>query len=208
MLKAEPLLPSTNSIQMILSPLKRFLNQTSSKAGIISLLILSQLVFLLMMTYTFPAINAQIGTPAFDLRPLGYSIFEAQAIIQKLDQKTIHLYLFPQLFLLDILYPALLALFLSSLLLRLYGLLGRKQASFFLLPFMAMLFDYLENMMITLLITNSVALSEGIVQVASTFTILKGAFTTFSWLLIVVLFTSWVREPKKYRRKTKTHSLN
>lgn len=191
---------------MIHTSLKRLVKPFSSKTGVISLLILSQLVFLLMMTYTFPAINAQIGTQAFDLRPLGYSTEDAQAIIHALDQKTLHLYLFPQLFLLDILYPGLLALFLSALLFRLYHLLGIKNARLFLLPFMAMLFDYMENIMIALLITKSLAASEGMVRIASIFTILKGTFTTLSWILLVVLFASWIR--KKYGRKTKVHSLN
>lgn len=194
MLKAESLLPSTNSIQMILTRLKHWVNQTSTRTGITSLFILAHLVLFLMMIYTFPTINAQIGGPAFDLRPFGYSLFEAQDILQKLDQKTINLYLFPQLFLLDILYPALLALFLSSLLLRLYRLLGRKNIRFFLLPFIAMIFDYFENIIVALLITKSVSISEGMVQVASTFTILKGMFTSFSWILIVVLLVVWLRE--------------
>ena len=62
-------------------------------------------------------------TQAFDLKTFGYSQEEATLMIQNLDKSTIDFYIFPQLLLLDILYPILLALFLSTLIIRLSNLI-------------------------------------------------------------------------------------
>jgi len=109
---------------MILRNQYNRLNRMSSKTGIIILFLLAHLVLFLMMVFTFPRINAQFGTQAFDLKTFGYSQEEATLMIQNLDQSTIDFYIFPQLLLLDILYPILLALFLSTLIIRLSNLIG------------------------------------------------------------------------------------
>jgi hypothetical protein len=149
-----------------------------------------------MMVYTFPVINNQIGAKAFDLQPLGYSVSEAASIVNNLNDQSTSLYLFPQLTLLDLLYPFLLALFLSSLLFRLIKITKAKSkvASIFLfIPFLAMLFDYSENICIILMITKSIEISETIVVLSSTFTILKGVLTSVSWIIILVYGITWFR---------------
>ena len=175
----------------------------ASKSGIIILFLLAHLVLLLMMVFTFPRINAKIGTQAFDLKTFGYSQEEATLMIQNLDQSTIEFYIFPQLFLLDILYPILLALFLSTLIIRLSNLIwvspNHVYSNLFILPFIAMLIDYLENITISVMITNPVEVSSGVIKVASIFTQMKGAFTSISWVAILILFVIWLK--KKWRNK-------
>ncbi|PHR22527.1 MAG: hypothetical protein COA38_17985 [Fluviicola sp.] len=149
-----------------------------------------------MMSYTFPRINKQIGGPAFDLRPLGYSASEARSIFGNLNDQTIDLYLFPQLTLLDIMYPFLLALFLSSFLFRLLRLTKKKSkvnSILLLVPFIAMIFDYLENTCIILMITESVEITESFVQTSSTFSILKGVFTSIAWISILFYSIKYAR---------------
>jgi len=113
-----------------------------------------------------------------------------------LDQSTIDFYLFPQLFLLDILYPFLLALFLSTVIIRLSNLIKISQehifSNLYILPFIAMCFDYIENIMISLMITNPTDVSSGVIKASSFFTLMKGAFTTLSWTIIVILFVVWL----------------
>ena len=74
------------------------LEQISSKTGIITLFLLAHSILLSMMLFTFPQINAKMGTEAFDLKTFGYSQTDAIAMIQNLDQATINFYIFPQLF--------------------------------------------------------------------------------------------------------------
>jgi uncharacterized membrane protein len=156
-----------------------------------------------MIVFTFPRINAKIGTQAFDLKTFGYSQEEATLMIQNLDQSTIDFYVFPQLLLLDILYPILLALFLSTLIIRLSNLIlvnpNRIYSNLFMLPFIAMLIDYLENVMILVMITNPTEVSSGVIKAASIFTQMKGALTTISWVVILILFVIWLN--KRWRDK-------
>ena len=93
------------------------LQRLATRSGILGLFLLSHTVLLLMMLFTFPRINAKFGTQAFDLKTFGYSQSEATMMLGNLDQSTVDFYLFPQLFLLDILYPLLLAVFLKLLVL-------------------------------------------------------------------------------------------
>ena len=172
------------------------LERLASKSGITGLFLLSHTVLLLMMLFTFPRINAKLGTRAFDLKTFGYSQSEATMMLRNLDQSTIDFYLFPQLFLLDILYPILLALFLSTLIIRLSNLTKINQnhifSNLFMLPFIAMFIDYFENIMISLMLINPTSVSSGVIKTASILTQMKGGFTTLSWLVIFILLVIWV----------------
>ncbi|MEP3386646.1 MAG: hypothetical protein ABJO02_00575 [Reichenbachiella sp.] len=177
---------------MNLTKLYSILERLTTKRAILVLFVVAHLVLLLMMLFTFPRINAQFGTEAFDLRATGYSVEEATQMLQNLDQETIDLYLFPQLFLLDVLYPFLLALLLSTLIIRLSGLIKMKPhpllSHLYLLPFLAMALDYAENVSIALMITNTSQISASVIQTANLFTQLKSGVTTVCWLIVIVLF--------------------
>ena len=181
------------------------LERMASKSGIIGLFLLSHTVLLLMMLFTFPRINAKFGTRAFDLKTFGYSQSEAAMMLRNLDQSTIDLYLFPQLFLLDILYPILLALFLSTLIIRLSDLIKISRdhvfSNLFMLPFIAMFIDYFENIMISLMLLNPSNVSSGLIKAASVFTQMKGGFTTLSWLVILILLFIWIMNKRKSSRQ-------
>jgi hypothetical protein len=182
------------------------LQRMASKTGITGLFLLSHTVLLLMMLFTFPRINAKFGTQAFDLKTFGYSQSEATMMLRNLDQSTIDLYLFPQLFLLDILYPILLALFLSTLIIRLSDLIKINHnhvfSNLFMLPFIAMFIDYFENIMISLMLTSPLNVSSIVLKTASIFTQMKGAFTTLSWLVILTLLIVWLIEKWKNKKHT------
>lgn len=182
------------------------LERFATKSGLIGLFLLSHTVLLLMMLFTFPRINAKLGTQAFDLKTFGYSQSEATMMLRNLDQSTIDFYLFPQLFLLDILYPILLALFLSTTIIRLSNLikLSRDHAfsNVFMLPFIAMFMDYFENIMISLMITNPTNVSSGVIKTASICTGMKSGFTTLSWLVILTLLVMWLIGKRKNKKGT------
>ncbi len=191
---------------MIFRKIHNKLEAIASKNGITALFLLSHTVLLLMMLFTFPRINAKFSTQAFDLKTFGYSQSEARMMLGNLDQSTIDLYLFPQLFLLDILYPILLALFLSTLIIRLCNLTNVNQnhvfSNLFMLPFIAMFIDYLENVLISLMITNPTNVSSEVIKAASIFTQMKGGFTTLSWLVILILLGIWLINKRKNNKHT------
>lgn len=189
-------------------------SRTSSVKSLIYLFLSSHVILLLMMTYTFPRINNQIGTKAFDLNFLGYSVTEARSIVNNLNDQVTNLYLFPQLSFLDLLYPLLLALFLSSFLFRLITITKAKNgvnSILLIVPFLAMTFDYLENICIILMITKTVETSECFVLLSSIFTLLKSMLTSFAWIGILFYSIRWFRMKKMGRNekqpltKTKLH---
>lgn len=172
------------------------ISRTSSVKHIGYLFLSSHVILLLMMTYTFPRINKQIGTNAFDLQTFGYSVSEARSIVNNMNDQITNLYLFPQLTLLDLVYPFLLALFLSSFLFRLISITKTKNSvnsMLLIVPFLAMLFDYLENICIILMITKSVETSEYFVLLSSIFTLLKSVLTSFAWIAILYYAVRWFR---------------
>jgi len=186
------------------------LERLATKRGLIVLFLLSHTVLLLMMLFTFPRINAKFGTQAFDLKTFGYSQSEALMMLRNLDQSTVDFYLFPQLFLLDLLYPILLALFLSTAIIRLSDLIKISRdhvfSNLFLLPFIAMIIDYFENIMISLMILNPTSVPLGLIKTASVFTQMKAGFTTLSWLVIIILLVIWVIDKRK-NKKRNLHSM-
>ncbi len=180
----------------LMSILHSFLLKTSSVKNIFISFVASHFVLLLMMTLTFPVINNQIGTKAFDLQTFGYSVSEAESIVNNLNAQTTDLYLFPQLTLLDLLYPFLLALFLSSLLYRLIKITGAKsniESLWLIIPFVAMIFDYSENVCIILMISRSIEITETVVILSSTFTVIKGFLTSIAWITIFAYTISWFK---------------
>lgn len=171
------------------------LQKTSSLKRVCILFVTSHLVILSMMVFTFPVINNQIGIKAFDMQTFGYSVSMAKSIVNNLNAQTTNLYLFPQLTLLDVLYPFLLALFLSSFLFRLFLITKTKNkvnSILLIVPFLAMGFDYLENICIILMISKSIEISESFVLISSSFTVFKGTLTSMAWLTILIYSIKWL----------------
>jgi len=195
---------SFNQIRIKMLFFNALIARTSSVKYLSYLFLSSHVILILMMTYTFPRINNQIGATAFDLRTFGYSVSEARSIVTNLNDQTTDLYLFPQLSLLDLLYPFLLALFLSSFLFRLISITktkNRMSSMLLMVPFLAMIFDYLENICIILMITKTVETSEYFVVLSSIFTILKSVLTSFAWINVLFYSIRWIRMKNMKRNK-------
>ena len=65
---------------------------------------------------------------------------------------------------------------------------------FALVPFLAGMFDYAENIFIIKMINSFPELQASTVKIASTLTILKSSFTTFFFILLVVDFALLVKQ--------------
>lgn len=136
----------------------------------------------------------------------GYSYSTAETIINNLNAQTTQLYLFPQLTLLDLFYPFLLALFLGSVLFRNVNIGSTLGFLIVGIPFLAMIFDYSENICVILMISKSIKISESIVLLSSSFTVLKGILTSIAWLAILIYFIKWLVSifKEKYNKQTLT----
>lgn len=176
--------------------INHLLKRTSTPKNLLFLFLISHTIFWFMISFSLPKINSQIGDKVFDIRPFGYSIIEARTILSNLNEETINFYIFPQLSFLDILYPFFLALFLSSLLFRLINiseLLIRSKSILLMIPFIAMIFDYLENFCVLYMITHTSSTPNVLIHMSSIFTILKGVSTTIAWVSILLFSITFTR---------------
>ena len=132
----------------------------------------------------------------FDLSPTGYTPDYAISLLEALGSEGRATYLTLQLPL-DFLYPGLFAITYSLLLTWLFNKgaeVGSRIFYFSLVPMLAGLFDYIENVFIILMLKSYPDMSLSLVELASFFTVLKSGFTTTFFILF---FWGLVRFMKK-----------
>lgn len=162
-------------------------------------LLMSQSIYVIMQSYSIPRTNQEAGgLLIFDMHPLGYTYEYAHQFLSQLSEQGYTLYLHVQLPL-DILFPILNCLTgLSTfiLLIRLYNKVKHTSvlpiySSFskaaLALPLVAMVFDYLENIMIFMMLSYKAAVPISLVYVASTFTIIKSISTLVFYIVAIAI---------------------
>ena len=168
---------------------------------------LTMAIYLLMLFYSIPMVESFApNTALFDLSPSGYSYQHALSLLEELGNEGRQIYLSLQLPL-DFVYPGLFAISYTLLLIWLFSKSLKNKSRIFylaLIPALGGLFDYLENIYIFRMINSFPDLSPRLVQVASTFTLLKSVFTTVFFLLLFAGLAAFVFT--KY--KTKLVSVN
>ncbi len=166
----------------------RFAQKYSTGRVISVLFILTMTVYFVMLSYSIPAVSAFApDLPIFDLSPAGYSLTYADELLNALGTKGRETYLSSQLPL-DFIYPGLFSITFSLLLVWLFGKTCRVNSKiyyFALVPFLAGMFDYVENIFIIKMIHSFPELQASTVNIASTFTILKSSFTMFFFVLLI-----------------------
>ena len=160
-------------------------------------LIISQSIFILMNTWTFPHISAQAGgLDAFDMRPLGYSIDEARNYLENISDSGISFYRNVQL-LLDIPYPALMCLFYSCSIILLYRASKKRiknsenrparwLSGLLIIPIIGMLADYAENICVSIMLVQKQNVSDSLIMAANVFTLIKSMSTIVCWSVLII----------------------
>lgn len=158
---------------------------------VLLLFALTMAVYSLMLLYTIPKVESFApGIALFDLSPTGYSYQHTITLLESLGEAGRNVYLFQQLPV-DFIYPGLFAFSYSLLLTWLFAKSFEVNSRIFslaLIPALGGLFDYLENISIIVLINSFPNISQNLVGIASTFTLLKSAFTTVFFILLFVGF--------------------
>jgi len=169
----------------------RFMQKYSTGKVISVLFFLTMTVYITMLSFSIPAVTAFAPElPIFDLSPFGYSLSYANELLSMLGTEGRNLYLSTQIPI-DFIYPGLFSITCSLILIWLYGKrfnANSKIHYFALIPFLAGIFDYVENIFIIKMITSFPELETATVKIASTFTILKSSFTVFFFILLIVGF--------------------
>lgn len=164
-------------------------NKSNGK-NVILFFIPAMIIYVLMLSYTIPAVEEYSnGKKLFDLSPGGYSYEYARELLTVLGENGRDLYLYNQLPL-DFLYPGLFAI--SCSLLLSWLLLKIKEPNsrlfyFCLIPVAAGAFDYAENILIVSMIAGFPDISPGQVQISSLVTIAKSGLTTLFFIVFTVI---------------------
>ena len=183
------------------------LKKLASGKTVLILFTMTMAIYLLMLLYSIPLVESFApNTALFDLSPSGYSYQHALSLLEELGNEGRQIYLSRQLPL-DFIYPGLFGFSYTLMLFWLFSKSVKDASRLFYLAFIPALgglFDYLENFFIIRMINAFPDLSPGLVQVASTFTLLKSIFTTIFFLLLFAGFAAFVFT----KTKTKLVSVN
>jgi hypothetical protein len=174
-----------------------FMQKYSSGKLVSVLFALTMVVYVAMLSYSIPAVSAFAPEfPLFDLSPLGYSFTYASELLSSLGADGRNLYLSIQLPL-DFIYPGLFSVTYSLMLVWLCSKLFKKNSKiyyFSLVPFLAGIFDYAENIYIIKMINSFPDLQVTTVKTASMLTILKSSFTMVFFILLSVGFVMLLKQ--------------
>lgn len=166
--------------------MKSNLTQHYGKAAI-AFGIAATIIYLLMISITLPHIEDISGGVPFDMRPFGYDRSAAVELLNALGEDGRNYYLTRQIPL-DMMYPALLALTLASLIMW-FGLSGAKTGLVQIgiaLSVGAALFDYAENLGVSIMILKWPNLPHMLVQASSLATISKSCLTVAALVMVLV----------------------
>lgn len=154
-------------------------------------------VYFAMVSVTLARLEVVSGQVPFDMRPFGYGPSDAATLLDALGADGREYYLSRQIPL-DTLYPALLALTLSSTICW----FGRRMPNRGLVQVGvafavgSALFDYIENLAIVAMIFGWPDVPGSLVYAASAATIAKSVITTLAVMLVLATGFTWARLPK------------
>ena len=140
-------------------------------------------VYLVMVVWSLPKIAAMAdGLPAFDMRPLGYTLAEARSFLAALSPEGRAFYTGVQ-HRLDLVFPGLLALMFLFLFRRLAP--GWPGQALSLIALAGAAFDWAENAAVAGLLAREP--TDETLVLASRLTLLKSACTTLAMTTLLIL---------------------
>lgn len=172
----------------------KWLDRLASGRIVLITLTTSLSVYLVMVFLTLPHIQQLAGgLKPFDLLPQGYDIAYATSFLEHIKEEGRHFYLTKQIPL-DLIYPGMFAFTFAVMwlwLLHKSADISETWAWLALLPILAGIADYIENIFIVTMLYTYPDISNVIVSAASISTIIKSMATTvyFVALLFLILFT-------------------
>jgi hypothetical protein len=161
--------------------------QKSTKKELIFWFVTTYLLYFYMVLFPIPQLKELAGGMNIpDMMPTGYDPAYLYNLLLTLGVKGRNLYLFKQIPF-DMIYPFLYGFSFTLLLAYIYNLLFTKYSVLrfiCLIPFVATIFDYAENITIAKLIYTYPYFSVSNALMANTFTILKSSFTILSFIMV------------------------
>jgi len=158
----------------------------SSPKTLLALFILLLACYALMGFWTLPRLDSLAGLPLPETLMTGYAPEEIQAYFSALGEQGREVYLYHEL-VLDLFFPALYGLFFCGLFIRLLKQTRRFHGFYrflCLIPLLAALLDYGENLCLIKLLTVYPLFPKTLIQASSVFTVLKSLFFILSLFMV------------------------
>ncbi len=171
--------------------LVKFLEKNISGKKILSLFILTNVVYLFMLFVTIPkTMRFSNEMKLLDMLPTGYNRDYVNELFRTLGEHGREIYLTNQIPV-DMIYPLLFGLTYSLLLAYFLKKLNKLKSPFTylcLLPIIAGIADYLENIGIITMLNSYPDLTEITVNATNTFSVIKSTSTSIFFIALIVIF--------------------
>lgn len=189
--------------------LTKFLEKNSSGKKVLGLFILTNLVYTFMLTVTIPkTMEFAYGMKLLDMMPTGYDLDYVNELFTSLGENGRFTYLTNQIPI-DMIYPLLFGISYGLLLgyfLKKLNKLNSKYMYLCLIPIIAGIADYMENLGIIIMLKNYPDIKELAVKTTSSFSLIKSISTSvFFIVLTVMLMILGIKFMK--RNKTSANNL-
>jgi len=170
--------------------LTKFIEKNISGKKVLGLFILTNVVYLFMLTVTIPkTMEFSNGMKLLDMMPAGYDLNYVSELFSSLGENGRETYLTSQIPV-DMIYPLLFGLSYCLLLGYFLKKLNKLNTSFIylcLIPIIAGIADYLENFGIIVMLKNYPELTEVAVKTTSSFSLIKSISTSVFFIVLIVM---------------------
>ncbi|NRD23604.1 hypothetical protein HNV10_10155 [Winogradskyella litoriviva] len=172
--------------------LTKFIEKNSSGKKVLGLFILTNVVYTFMLTVTIPkTMEFSNGMKLLDMMPTGYNLNYVNELFTSLGENGRLTYLTNQIPV-DMIYPLLFGLSYGLLLgyfLKKLNKLNSQYMYLCLIPIIAGIADYLENIGIIIMLKSYPDLIEISVKTTSLFSLIKSISTTAFFVILIIVLT-------------------
>ncbi len=169
---------------------------------VLILFIITNIIYVFMLAVTIPKVMSfSNGMKLPDMLPMGYDTDYVNALLSALGEEGRNFYLLRQIPV-DMVYPLLFGVSWCLVLAWFLNKLGKLNGSLFylcLLPLLAGLFDYLENIGMIVILNRYPDNPDFLTQATNVFTILKSLLSTFYFITLIFAVVAFVI--KKYQKR-------
>ena len=170
--------------------LAKILEKNTSGKKILGLFILTNIVYVFMLFVTIPkTMGFSNGMKLLDMLPTGYNRDYVNELFRTLGENGREIYLTNQIPV-DMIYPLLFGLTYSLLLAYFLKKLNKLKSPFTylcLLPIIAGIADYLENIGIITMLKSYPNFTENTVNATNTFSVVKSTSTSIFFIAIIII---------------------
>ena len=170
--------------------LTKFINRNISGKKVLGLFILTNAVYLFMLTVTIPkTMEFSNGMKLLDMMPAGYDLNYVNELFNSLGEIGRKTYLTNQIPV-DMIYPLLFGLTYCLLLAYFLKKLNKLNSPFIylcLIPIIAGIADYLENFGIIKMLKSYPGLTDISVKTTSSFSLIKSISTTVFFIVLIIV---------------------